>query len=127
MRVPLHLADSVGYVTPEMEGTVVVSGSHGGDSAARYALAARPLLVVFNDAGRGLDDAGISGLALLEAAGIAAATVGHMTARIGHALSTLDEGVLTHANGPALALGLRPGAACRAALASLCDLPPRGG
>jgi hypothetical protein len=128
-RLPLHLADSVGYVTPAMAGAVVVTGSHGGDSAARYALPVRPLLVVFNDAGGGLDDAGISGLWLLEAEGIAAATVGHLTARIGHARSTLEQGVLSHVNGPAAALGLAAGRSCREALAPLCtqvEPPPPG-
>ncbi len=124
-RAPLHLADSVGYVTPAMAGAVVVTGSHGGDSSARYALAARPLLVVFNDAGRGLDDAGISGLQLLQAVGIAAATVGHMTARIGHARSTFEQGVLTHANARAQALGLQPGLTCREAVGPLCGGEPR--
>jgi len=123
--LPLYLADSVGYITPAMAGAVVVTGSHGGDSAARYALAARPLLVVFNDAGRGLEDAGISGLALLQAEGIAAACVGHMTARIGHARSTWQQGVVTHANAQARSLGVLPGRPCREVLAPLCEPEPR--
>lgn len=118
--LPLHLADSVGYVTPSMGGTVVVTGSHGGDSAARYALTSRPLLVVFNDAGVGLDGAGVSGLALLEAAGIAAAAVGHDSARIGHAQSTLEDGVITHANAQARILGVAPGRSCRSIVHELC-------
>jgi hypothetical protein len=122
-RVPLHLLDSVGFITPEMAGAVLVTGSHGGDSAARFALAAPPLLVVFNDAGGGLHQAGISGLDVLQSHAIAAATVAHTSARIGYAQSTLDEGVLSHVNPAAAALGLFPGQRCRDAVRGWCDLP----
>jgi hypothetical protein len=99
-----------------MAGGVVITGSHGGDSAAGFALPVRPLLVVFNDAGRGLDDAGISGLRMLQEAGIAAATVAHTSARIGHASSTWNDGVISHVNERAAALGVSPGKTCREAL-----------
>jgi hypothetical protein len=48
----LRLVDSITETTPADAGCLAVSGSHGGISSARYALAARPLLSVFNDAGR---------------------------------------------------------------------------
>ena len=108
----LEVLDSIGYATVEMAGAVIVSGSHGGMSAARYAVAARPHLVVFNDAGRGRDDAGISGLAWLESAGVAAAAVGYESARIGDARSTLDDGLITHVNAHAAAMGVRVGMRC---------------
>ena len=50
-----------------------MSGSHGGISSAQYALAARPLIAVFNDAGVGKDEAG---LAALPAPALAGATNG---------------------------------------------------
>ncbi len=106
---PLLLLDSIAAVAPGAAGQVVVSGSHGGASAARYALAARPLLTVFNDAGGGKDDAGIVGLAMLQAEGLAAVTVAHTSARIGEARSTLDEGVVSQANAAAVALGAKNG------------------
>jgi hypothetical protein len=108
-RRPLLLLDSIAAVGPEGAGCVVVSGSHGGSSAARYAIAARPLLTVFNDAGGGKDDAGIAGLAMLQAEGLAAVAVAHTSARIGEAHSTLDDGVISHANAGAASLGARPG------------------
>lgn len=111
---PLRLLDSIAAAGPEVAGDVVVSGSHGGASAARYAIAARPLLSVFNDAGRGKDDAGITGLAMMQAEGLAALAVAHMSARIGDARSTLDDGVVSHANAAAAALGARPGLRLRA-------------
>ncbi len=110
--VPLHLVDSVGHVRAEMAGGVIVSGSHGGTSAAGFCLPLRPRLAVFNDAGLGRDDAGIAGLPMLETLGCAACAVSHMSARIGEARSTLEHGTITHCNAPALALGIRPGMSC---------------
>ena len=51
----LRIVDSITELRPTDAGCLAVSGSHGGMSSARYALAARPLLSVFNDAGVGLD------------------------------------------------------------------------
>ncbi|MGV3570184.1 MAG: hypothetical protein ACO1PB_06255 [Ramlibacter sp.] len=98
-----------------------MTGSHGGLSSARFACATRPLLVVFNDAGIGRDGAGIAGLALLQREGLAACTVGHLTARIGEARSTFDDGIISHANAHAAALGVAPGQTCHAALAIVQD------
>ena len=116
----LELLDSIAYATAPMAGAVIVSGSHGGLSAARFAAVVRPHLVVFNDAGGGLDDAGASGLDWLGEQGIAAAAVGHMTARIGEARSTLADGVVSRVNGPAQALGVRCGMRCDQAVAACC-------
>lgn len=102
-------------------GCIVVSGSHGGASAARFALQAQVRLAVFNDAGVGRDGAGIAGLELLQAAGIAACTVSHESARIGDARSTLEDGVISHANAAAAALGARPGQRLADWLATLAD------
>jgi hypothetical protein len=56
----LRLVDSITELSAQDAGCVAVSGSHGGISSVRYALAARPLLSVFNDAGVGRDSAGIA-------------------------------------------------------------------
>ena len=58
----LRVVHSITELKAEDAGCLAVSGSHGGLSAARYAVAARPLLSVFNDAGIGKDDAGIEDL-----------------------------------------------------------------
>lgn len=112
-RVALHLVDSITEAIGRAAGAVAVSGSHGGTSAARFALEARVVLAVFNDAGGGRDDAGIAALPLLQARGVAACTVAHTSARIGEARSTWDDGVISHANDAALALGARAGLALR--------------
>ena len=117
----IDLLDSVTEGGEEQTGAIVVTGSHGGRSAARYALAYRPLLVVFNDAGIGKDEAGVAGLEILEEAGIAAAAVAHTSARIGEARDTWESGVLSRVNEVARALGLRPGARVRESLLRLAE------
>jgi len=109
MPPTVRLVDSITELTPADAGCVALSGSHGGRSAAHYALQTRPWLTVFNDAGVGKDDAGIAALELMQTAGLAAATVSHQSACIGQALSTLEGGVLSHANACAEALGCHPG------------------
>lgn len=111
---PLRVVDSITELGATDAGCVAVSGSHGGISSARYALAARPLLSVFNDAGVGKDEAGLAALPFLQSHGLAACTVAHTTARIGEAHSTLADGVISHANTLAVSLGAREGLACSA-------------
>ncbi len=111
---PLLLADSITEAVDAGAGCVVVSGSHGGTSAGRFALQAGVKLAVFNDAGGGLDGAGIAALALLQQHGVAACTVAHDSARIGEAASTWATGVVSHANAAAQALGAQPGLSVQA-------------
>ena len=107
--------DSASLVGAEHVGTIVVTGSHGGllggkpDTALKYdALAA-----LFNDAGIGMDEAGVSRLPALDQRGIAAGTVAAASARIGDARSTFEDGVLSRLNARASALGIAPGMAAR--------------
>ena len=115
----LQVLDSVTEAVRYPAGAVLVTGSHGGASVVPYAVQARPRLVVFNDAGVGLQQAGIAALAALQQAGIAACTVAHDSARIGEAASTLATGVVSHANALAAALGAVPGAGLQAWLFSV--------
>jgi len=105
----LRVLDSVTEAVQHPPGAVLVTGSHGGASVVGYALAAQPRVVVFNDAGVGLEQAGIAALAPLQDAGIAACTVAHDSARIGEAASTLATGVVSYANTAAAVLGAAPG------------------
>ena len=113
MPVVLRVVDSITELGPADAGCLAVSGSHGGISSARYALAARPWLSVFNDAGVGKDAAGMAALPFLQTQGLAACTVSHDSARIGEAASTLADGVISHANPLAVSVGVRPGQRCR--------------
>jgi hypothetical protein len=115
----LRVVDSITELGPQDAGCLAVSGSHGGVSSARYALAARPLLSVFNDAGVGKDAAGLAALPFLQSHGLAACTVSHESARIGEAASTLADGVVSHVNPLALALGVRVGQRCRSLIEEL--------
>lgn len=88
--------------------------SHGGKVMAQYALRARPRGLIANDAGIGLNRTGISGLDAVEhLCGIPAATVSTDSARIGDALSTYHDGVISAANKSALELGVREGMSAR--------------
>ena len=96
----ITLLDSIALIDSSHAGTIVVTGSHGGRSAAGFVVDVRekPLAVFFNDAGGGKDNAGKVGLDMLQAIGVAAACYSHMSARIGDAQDGLDNGVLTDLN-----------------------------
>jgi hypothetical protein len=107
--------DSVGKVTPEDAGRILVIGSHGGLLGGRResALPVDALAAVFNDAGVGADRAGISRLPALQARGIPAAAVDCMSARIGDGRSMWETGVISHLNAPAQRLGAARGDSVR--------------
>ena len=118
-RPDLLLVDSITEAIGRGAGWIVVSGSHGGASAGRFAIEARLRIAVFNDAGVGKDGAGVKALDALQRNAIAACTVGHDSARIGDAASTLHDGVISHANPLAAALGAQPGQRLREWIATL--------
>lgn len=101
--------DSITLADRRDRGRVVASGSHGGVPAGETAAGFAPKLALFNDAGFGMEHAGVAGLAILDRAGIAAATVSTMSARIGDGRSTLVDGFLSEVNQIAYRLGARIG------------------
>jgi hypothetical protein len=119
MQAPIVIADSITRVGPDAAGAVIVNGSHGGVYAAFLAAKLAAAAVIFNDAGVGRDGAGIGGLDYLQELGIAAATVGHDTARIGDGADMIGSGIITHANQLAASLGVKPSQWCRDAAVSL--------
>jgi hypothetical protein len=106
------LIDSITEMSELHLGAVVFTGSHGGSSAAHYALLIDTTVVVFNDAGVGKYNAGIAALAILQAQNRAAATVAHHSACIGNAQDTLAHGIISHINEHAAGLGLIVGQPC---------------
>jgi hypothetical protein len=124
MTAPIVTADSITRIGDEAAGAVVVNASHGGIYAAYLAAKLHAAAAIFNDAGIGKDRAGIGGLSYLDALGIAAATIGHDTARIGDGADMLARGVVTHANALAAALRVWPGLPCAAAAALLQGAQP---
>lgn len=109
VEAAIAVLDSAAEMGAAHRGRVVITGSHGGASAARYALAAQPALVFFNDAGGGKHAAGLAALPLLEQAGIAAACYSHESACIGDGRDAFGNGRVSHANAPAQRLGVRAG------------------
>jgi len=105
----ITLLDSIALIDSSNAGTIVITGSHGGRSAAGFVVDVRvkPLAVFFNDAGGGKDNAGKVGLEMLQAIGVAAACYSHMSARIGDAQDGLDNGVLTDLNDLAKQAGIK--------------------
>jgi len=100
---------SISLATSEDAGLVVASGSHGGVTAAPFTRSIKPHFAFFNDAGFGVDRAGSASLPLLDADGIAAATVAASSARIGDGESTLTQGIISAVNETAHRLGVRVG------------------
>lgn len=113
------LHDSITQAGPQTRGRVAICGSHGGGFAGAAAAAAGVRAVIFNDAGLGLDRAGVAGVEALGAAGIAAAAAAHDSARIGDAADMAARGRISTVNGPAAALGLSTGQPVREAAALL--------
>ncbi|SDR55022.1 hypothetical protein SAMN05444161_5824 [Rhizobiales bacterium GAS191] len=110
-RRAIVLIDSASLVDPnEDQGAIIVTGSHGGLVGGDHKMALRVdgFAAAFNDAGIGIDRAGLGRLAPLDARGIAAITVAAATARIGEARSTFT-GVISAANERARALGAQEG------------------
>ena len=120
------LADSAAMVGEEDRGAIVVTGSHGGILGRNpaTALAADAFAGVFNDAGIGADEAGISRFPALDARGIAAFTVAAASARIGEARSSFEDGVISRVNGAAARLEAAPGDPARRALLRWAALSP---
>lgn len=109
MSGPPILLDSITDVAPRHAGGIAVSGSHGGLYPAAIASRAALKAVILNDAGKGLDGAGIAGILALEKTGMAAAAADCMSCEIGSARDMMERGRISTANAPAIALGIVPG------------------
>jgi hypothetical protein len=113
---PVALVDSAALVDPVLDiGAVVVTGSHGGLVCGDPAKAARAdvFAALFNDAGIGIDEAGVARLAALDVRGIAGATVAAASARIGIGASTYADGIVSRVNEVARGYGAGEGMSAR--------------
>ena len=108
-------ADSVVMLLPEDAGQVVVTGSHAALFRGQADNAVGPAVraIFFSDGGIGMDEAGVTRLANLDARAIPAGAVSVASAPIGDARAIYREGVLSRVNGAAAALGIQPGQALR--------------
>ncbi len=109
------LVDSASLVRPDDAGAIIVTASHGGLVGGDPAMALRAdaWAAVFNDAGIGIDRAGLGRLPALDARGIAAVTVAAASACIGEARSTFEDGAVSALNAMAAARGAREGERAR--------------
>ena len=111
----IQVNDSITKLGPRFRGAVLVTGSHGGSYCGYLAALAGLRGVIFNDAGVGLDSAGIGALDYLQPLGLAAAAVAHTSARIGDGADMLTRGRISHCNAIANSLGCAVGQPCREA------------
>lgn len=103
------ILDTITSVDETNRDEVVVAGSHGGAYPGRLALKAGVRGVILNDAGVGMDEAGIASLGILAEQGVPAATVDYRSARIGDGEDMYRRGVISRANDTAVTLGCEPG------------------
>lgn len=103
----IELYDSISYAKEEDRNKFIVSGSHGGAPAVRYAIDKRIFGAVFNDAGVGKNKAGISGLSLLDEKGILGIAVDVNSAEIGNSKDTYENGIISYSNDTARDFGVQ--------------------
>ncbi len=113
--------DSISLVTDADIGQIVVCGSHGGllGGKPETAIKVAAFAAIYNDAGGGIDNAGVSRLPALDARGIGGACVSCFSARIGDARSTWDDGVISALNTTAMSRGGQIGQSCQAFIAAM--------
>jgi hypothetical protein len=110
------LMNSITSIGPEDQDQIVISASHGGSVSGEYATRYPLAAVFFNDAGVGKESAGIVALGMLDREGVPAGAVANGSARIGDARDHWDNGVLSHVNESARALGFQEGGRLQAAI-----------
>ena len=115
-------ADSIAFGTNEdTDRNVLVTAGHTGRSAVPYLRRCRPYGFICSDGGRGMDDSGMAGLYIVEADGLAGATVDARRARMGSGLSHFHDGIISAANAHAATAGVEIGMPCPQAASLLLN------
>ncbi len=115
-------ADSIAFGTSEdTHRNVLVTAGHTGRSAVPYLRRCRPFGFICSDGGRGMDDSGMAGLMIVEADGLAGATVDARRARMGSGLSHYHDGIISAANALAAGAGVEVGMPCPQAASLLLN------
>lgn len=115
--------DAAPLLTPEDAGRIVITGSHAALFRGRPDGIIGPDVraIFFSDAGVGMDAAGIARLPTLDARNIVAGTASAASAPIGDARAIYAEGILSHVNATAAALGGKAGLRIRDFIDLLID------
>ncbi len=103
------VTDSIVFGTDADRRNVLVTAGHTGRSGARHILTVRPFGFICSDGGGGRDNSGTAGLAIVNAEGIAGATVDARRAKMGDGMSTYTDGIISAANALAQACGVAVG------------------
>ena len=98
--------DSIAFGLPEDARNVLVTAGHTGRSAVPYLLKVRPFGFICSDGGKGREDAGVAGIYLVEAEGLAGATVDARRARMGDGRSSYQDGTISAVNALAARAGV---------------------
>jgi len=102
--------DSIAFARPEdRERNVLCTAGHTGRSVIDYIINSRPWGFICSDGGIGKNESGLQALPVVNAAGIAGASVSALTARMGDGHSTYFDGVISACNDLAKAKGVKPG------------------
>lgn len=109
------IADSATSITEANKNDVFVDASHCGLNVGHYAVQAGVKGMIGNDAGKGMEDAGVAGLKVLDEKGIPGAAVSAMTAEIGVGPTTYETGVISTVNKAAQKIGVKPGMSAKEA------------
>ncbi len=115
------VTDSIVFGTEADKRNVLVTAGHTGRSGARHIETVGPFGFICSDGGRGRNDSGMAGLSIVNASGIAGATVDARLARLGDGMSTYRDGIISAANDLALACGVRIGMTAREAASLLVN------
>ncbi len=119
--------DSISLVVPEDAGRIMVGASHGGLLDGKISLSADALAVFCNDAGVGIEQAGIAQLSRLDERNIVGIAVAASSARIGSARSAYDDGIVSYVNEAALRLGVEAGSSVKDAVRNIIRSATQGG
>jgi len=117
--------DSIAFGLEEDRGrNVLCTAGHTGRSAVPYLRRVAPKGFVCSDGGGGRDGSGMAGLAIVEADGLAGATVDARSARMGDGMSTWEDGVVSARNALAARAGVEVGMTAREAAVLLLEARP---
>jgi len=98
--------DSIAFGLPEDVRNVLVTAGHTGRSAVPYLLKVRPFGFICSDGGKGREEAGVAGIYVVEADGLAGATVDAHRARMGDGISSYRDGTISAVNALAAQAGV---------------------
>lgn len=103
------IADSATSISEGNKSDIFICASHCGVNVGQYAAQANVKGLIGNDAGKGLEDAGVAGLKVIDGKGIPGAAVSAMSAEIGVGPTTYDSGIISSVNKAAQKIGVKPG------------------